>query len=222
MTSSPASASAIPQLAARVSIALAALAILSLAVLHILQPELAPATSMISQYAIGEPQGWLMNLCFASFAAGSLCLLVALAGQATSILGRIGLFCLLMAAVGLTFGALFNMDPATADQSQMSFSGQMHGFAFMIGVPGELLTVLLLSLALRRPPWNGMALLVVAAVVWISLVVMAVNLIGWMQAGATGPAIFGIPNRTFMIGYAVWLIIAALPLARGASQVAAA
>jgi hypothetical protein len=114
------------------------------------------------------------------------------------------------------------MDPATADQSQMSFSGQMHGMAFMIGVPGELLAVLLLSFALRRPPWNGVALLAVAAIVWISLVVMAVNLIGWMQAGAAGPAFFGFPNRTVMIGYAVWLIIAAWPLARGARQMAPA
>jgi hypothetical protein len=226
VTQTPAAVSAhvspLSQLAARAAVGLAALAILSLATLHVLQPGLDPGASMISQYAIGEPQGWLMNLCFGAFAAGSLSLLIALAGQARSILGRIGLFFLLMAAVGLSCGALFNMDPATADQSQMSFSGQMHGMAFMVGVPGELLAVALLSLALNRPPWNGMALLGGAAIVWISLIVMAVNLIGWMQAGATGPAFFGIPNRTFMIAYAVWLIIAAWPLTRSARQAAVA
>jgi Protein of unknown function (DUF998) len=222
MAQSPAPISALPQLAARAVIGLAALAALLLAALHALQPGLDPAASMISQYAVGEPQGWLMNLCFAAFAAASLALLVALAGQTRSILGRVGLLCLLMAAIGLSFGALFNMDPATADQSQMSFSGQMHGFAFMIGVPGELLTVLVLSIALRHRPWSAAALFAVAALVWISVIVMAVTLMGWMQAGATGPAIFGIPNRTFMIAYAVWLIIAAWPLAQGAGRQVAA
>ncbi len=204
----------IPQLTARGAVSFASLAILLLLILHIVQPDLPPAESMISQYAIG-PSGWLMNLCFASFAAGSLCLLVALyALKPRSILRWIGLFCLLMAAVGLTCGALFNMDPVATDQSQMSFSGQMHGLAFMIGVPGELLAVLLLSFTLSRPTWRRAVLLTAAAIVWISLIVMAVNLMGWMQAGATGPAIFGIPNRTFMIGYAIWLIVAAWPLAK--------
>ena len=223
MASPRASISAIPQFAARGAAAFAALAILLLASLHVLQPDLAPATSMISQYSIGHPHGWVMNACFASFAVASLFLLVALTGQATSILGRVGLFFLLAAAVGSACGGLFNMDPTTTQQSEMSFSGQMHGLAFMIGVPGELLAVLLLSLALRRQaPWKGAPLLVIAAVVWISLVIMAVSLISWMQAGATGPAIFGWPNRGFMIAYAVWMILAAWPLAQRERLAAAA
>ena len=222
MTASAASAGPIAQLAARGAAAFSALAILSLASLHVLQPQLGVGDSMISQYALG-PNGWVMNLCFASFAAGSLCLLVALAGQAKGILGRIGLVFLFLAAIGTASGGLFNMDPTTTDQSQMSFSGQMHGLAFMAGVPGELLASLLLSLVLRsKPGWNGAALLIVTAAVWLSLVVMAVNLIGWMQAGATGPAFFGVPNRTFMIAYALWMIVASWPLARGARQMAVA
>ena len=52
------------------------------------------------------------------------------------------------------------------------------------------------------------------ALVWISSIVMGVSLMTWMQAGATGPAIFGVPNRTFMISYALWIIVAAWPLMR--------
>lgn len=218
-----ASAASIPQLAARGATAFAMLAIVLLVALLFIQPGLNAGESMISQYAVGEPLGWLMNLCFASFALASVCLFVALAGQVRSILGRIGLFFLLAAAFGLACGALFNMDPATTQQAEMSFSGQMHGLAFMVGVPGELLTVLLLSFALRgAAPWKGMPLLILAAIVWISLVVMAVNLIGWMQAGATGPAYFGWPNRSFMIAYAVWVIVAAWPLAQGERAAVAA
>jgi hypothetical protein len=205
------------RVAARLGVASAAIAILALAALHLLQPELDPAASMISQYAIG-PHGWLMNLSFAGFASGSFFLLLALAGQPKSMLRWLGLVCLLLAGIGLTFGALFNMDPATDDPSRMSFAGRMHGLAFMIGVPGELLTVLLLSIAFFRAPWNGKALAALAVVVWISLIAMAVNLIGWMQAGATGPAYFGIPNRTFMLGYALWLIAVAWPIARPAPR----
>lgn len=217
MNSSVVPVSGFSRLTARLVVASASLAILSLAVLHGVQPELSPAASMISQYAIG-PQGWLMNLCFASFAVASVFLLAALAEQPRSIPWWIGLFCLLMAGVGLTFGALFNMDAATDDPARMSFSGRMHGLAFMIGVPGELLSVMLLSIALRRAPWNGKALIALAVVVWISLILMAVNLIGWTQAGAKGTAWFGIPNRTFMMGYALWLIAAALPIARPAPR----
>jgi hypothetical protein len=191
-------------------------AILCLGALHVVQPGLRVPDSMISQYAVGEPMGWLMNLAFASFALASLCLFAALSGQVKSVAGRVGLFFLLVAAIGLSCGALFNMDPTTTQQSEMSFSGRMHGFAFMLGVPGELLAVLLLSLAMRgRAPWRGTSLLLVAALVWVLLVVMAVNLVGWMQAGATGPAFFGWPNRGFMIAYAVWIILAAWPLAPG-------
>jgi len=218
-----ASVASISQLAARGAAAFAIMAIAFLVALHIVQPGLAVGENMISQYAVGEPMGWLMNLSFASFALASVCLLGALAVQVKSILGRIGLFFLLAAAFGLACGALFNMDPATTQQAEMSFSGQMHGLAFMIGVPGELLAVLLLSLALRAAaPWKDAPLLILTAIVWISLVLMAVNLIGWMQAGATGAAYFGWPNRTFMIAYAVWVIIAAWPLARGERAAAAA
>lgn len=204
--------------AAHAAAASAALAILSLAALHVAQPELSPLASMMSQYANG-PHGWLMNFGFACFAAASLFLLAALAEQPKSLLRFIGLFALLMAAIGLSFGAVFNMDPATADPSQMSLSGQMHGFAFMIGVPGELIAVATLSFALNRAPWRRPALIAAALLVWVSLVVMAINLSAWMQAGQTGLAIFGVPNRTFMIGYGLWIIVAAWPIARGHASI---
>lgn len=202
----------ISAIAARIAVGLAVLALLSLATLHVVQRDLPLGTSMISQYAIGR-QGWLMNLCFASFSAASLALLVTLVDIKT-VPARIGLILLFLTAIGLSFGAMFNMD-ATADPARMTFSGRMHGVAFMLGVPSELFSVLVVSLVLRGDPlWKGSPLLVLAALVWISVIVMAVSLITWMKAGATGPAIFGVPNRTFMISYALWIILAAWPLMR--------
>jgi hypothetical protein len=211
----PAPIGATTQFTARLAAGFAMLAIVCLGVLRIVQPGLRVGDSMISQYAVGEPMGWLMNVDFGSFALASIFLFVGLVGQVKSIVGRFGLFFLLAAAFGLSCGGLFNLDPTTTQESEMSFSGRMHGFAFMIGVPGELLSVLLLSLAMRRQtPWKGVPLLIVAAIVWVLLVVMAVSLVGWMKAGATGPAYFGWPNRGFMIAYAVWIILAAWPLAQ--------
>ena len=71
----------------------------------------------------------------------------------------------------------------------------MHGVAFMLGVPSELISTLVVSLALRdQALGKGSPLLILAALVWISLIVMGVSLMAWMQAGATGPAVFGIPT----------------------------
>jgi hypothetical protein len=191
---------------ARVAIGAACVALLALLLLHVLRPELAPASHMISEYTIG-PYGVVMGVSFGAFALGSLALLMALVGSARGWLGRLGLVCLFLTAVGLALGGAFPMDPTTADQSRMSFSGKMHGVGFMVGVPGELLAVLFISLALRREaPWSGARLLPWAAAVWLSVVIM-VPLLMHMSY-------FGIPNRTFMVAYGIWVILAARPLTR--------
>ncbi|EPX62635.1 hypothetical protein D187_008823 [Cystobacter fuscus DSM 2262] len=191
---------------ARIAFWASSVALLSLLVLHVLRPDLVPTSHMISEYAIG-PYGAVMGVSFGAFALGSLALLVALVGQARGWSGRMGLVFLFLTAVGLALGGAFPMDPTTADQTQMSFSGRMHGVGFMIGVPSELLAVLFVSLALRRQaPWSGARLPMWAAAVWLSLVVM-VPLLMQMRY-------FGIPNRTFMVAYGIWIMLAARPLMR--------
>ncbi len=136
-------------LGARAAIGAAALALIALAALHILKPEVHPSRTMISQYALGR-HGWVMAVCFAAFAAASACLFAALLAQVPSLLSRIGLAFLLAAALGLAMAARFPMDPVSTPPEQMSFTGKMHGVAFMIGVPCQILAVLLLSLALDK------------------------------------------------------------------------
>jgi uncharacterized protein DUF998 len=191
---------------ARLSVTAAGVAIVALFLLHLLRPDLAPSAHMISEYAVG-PYGSVMTLSFLAFAAASAGLWLALLYRARGVLGRIGLFFLLLATIGLAIGGIFTMDPTTTDQAAMSFSGQMHGVGFMIGVPGELFAVLFLSLALRKQAgWPGAALLALAALVWVSLAIMVPLLI--QQHG------FGIPNRVFMLAYGAWVIATAHPLTR--------
>jgi hypothetical protein len=205
-------------LAARVAIAAATLALVALAAVHILKPDIHPGRTMISQYALGR-YGWVMALCFAAFGAGGAMLFTALAPHVSSFLGRIGLTFLLSAAVAGVMAARFPMDPVSTPPQHMSSTGKMHGVAFLIGVPSQILAALLLSLALRSQTSHApLPLLAVAAVIGLSLVIMiAIMLIvgPGKPPNPDGPERFlGWPNRLFMIGYGVWLIVAAWTIAR--------
>jgi len=205
-------------LAARAVIGAATLALIALTALHVLKPDVHPSRTMVSQYALGR-HGWVMALCFAAFVAGSGCLFAALLPHVSSLLGRIGLAFLLAAAVGLAIAARFPMDAVSTPREQMSFAGKMHGIAFIIGVPCQILAVLLLSLALgNQTAHASLLLLALTAVVWLSLVVMiAIMLIvgPGKPPNPMGPERFlGFHNRLFMVAYGVWLMVSAWPMAR--------
>jgi len=205
-------------LGARAVIGAVALAVVALAAEHVLKPEIRPGSTMISQYALGR-HGWVMALCFAAFAAASVCLLAALVSQVPSLPGRIGLAFLLAAAVGLAMAAWFPMDPVSTPPEQMSFTGRMHGVAFLIGVPSQVLAVLLLSLALgSRASHASLPLLTLTAVIWLCLVIMVAIMLSvgpGKPPNPNGPERFlGWPNRLFMVAYGVWLMVVAWPMAR--------
>jgi hypothetical protein len=201
------------QFAARGAIAGAATALLALAILHLIRQDLEPSRHMISEYAV-SPNGWVMAVCFAGFAVASAALLVSLIGVVHPPLGWFGLAALAAAVIGLGFGAAFPMDPVSTTPETMSFSGRMHSVGFMIGVPGQILAVLLLSVALRsHPGWNGSLLLLLTAVVWASLAVMAWALMNFMKQ-PDGPTLMGWANRLLMVSYAAWIMLAAWPKAR--------
>jgi hypothetical protein len=204
-------------LAARAGIGAAALAIIALAALHILKPEISPSRNMISQYALGR-HGWVMAVCFAAFGAGSACLFGALVTQASSLLTWIGLIFLLLAGLGLAMVAQFPMDPVSTPRQQMSFSGKMHGVLFLTGIPCMLLAVLLLSLTLgRETPYASLPLMVLTLVIWLSfgITIAIMLMVGpGKPPDPHGPERFlGLPNRLFMVGYGAWLIVVALPMA---------
>src|SRR5580658_6549994 len=106
-------------LAARAVIGAAAVALIALASLHVLKPDIHPSRNMISQYALGR-HGWVMALCFAAFGAASAFLFAALFRHMPSLLSRIGLAFLLADAVGLTMAARFPMDPVSTPPGMTS------------------------------------------------------------------------------------------------------
>lgn len=196
-------------MAARNAIGAAVLAVVCLALLHPLRPDLPPPSHMISEYAVGE-FGGLMTVSFAAFTLASASVLV-LAWSRVQILGRVGLVFLALATIGLSLAVVFPVDPSATSEEAMSFSGRMHGVGFMIGVPGELVGVLLLSIALRP---RGRVLPLVAGGMWLSVVLMAYAFASSsIRPGVPPHGWYGIPNRTFMTLYAVWLATAAWKLA---------
>jgi len=204
--------------AARVAIGAVALAVAALSVLHILKPEVNPSRNMISLYALGR-HGWVMAVCFAAFAAATACVFAALVAHVSSLLGAVGLAFLLLAAIGFTLAANFPMDPVSTPRAQMSFSGKMHGVSFLIGVPCQILSVLLLSVALgNQASYSSTLLFGLTAVIWASLAMMIaiMVMVGPGKApDSGGPERFlGLPNRLFMVSYSVWLIVVAWPITR--------
>jgi hypothetical protein len=203
-------------LAARAAIGSAFLALVALTVVHLLRRDLDPSRTMISRYALG-PYGWLMALCFAAWAAASALLFVALAPGPSSSLDRAGQTLLLGTSIGLAMAARFPMDPVGTSRREMSFSGRMHGIAFLVGVPALVLAATILSVSLAgRGPHAAMPLLLLTAAIWLSLITMIA--IGAMVGSEHGPnpqvpLLFGWVNRLLMVAYSLWLIVVAWPMA---------
>ena len=204
-------------LAARAAIGSTALALLALALVHLLKRELDPSRTMISRYALG-PYGWVMALCFAGWAAASVLLFIALAPRASSSLDRAGQILLLAASVGLAMAARFPMDPVGTPRRDMSFSGKMHGVAFLVGVPALVLAASSLSLSVARHGSHAaIPQLLLTAVIWLSLIAMVA--IGAMvgpdhEPSPQVPWLLGWVNRLLMVAYSLWLIVVAWPMAQ--------
>jgi hypothetical protein len=197
--------------AARITFWAAALFLVLLAVLHLLKPEYDPSWRMISEYEIGR-FGWAMQLAFFSLAIAHVSAIAAVWSQVKSIIGYIGLGLLLVAATGLIISGIFPSDPITTDPQALSASGKMHGLGGMLGVPVMPVAMALISWALirRNQAWAGMrhSLWLTVGLVWLSFA--ALVFLAFVAKGTLGPdVLIGWPNRLFIIGCSLWLMIVA-------------
>ena len=175
-------------------------------VLHGLQPELDPSTSMLSQYALGRGAA-LMAVAFLALSATYLALLVGLHAELRGIWGRLGQAMLLLAAVGSAMGGLFPMDPVATPPEQYSLSGKLHGVAFMLGGPGALLSATFVNIALARlPGWRPAkrGLVITAAVVWIVYVAFTVVIVQLMGGSEAAAHWAGWLNRALVLSWLAW------------------
>jgi hypothetical protein len=189
-------------LAARLAFAAAVLSLLALAALHLLSPEFDPAWRMVSEYALGRYE-WVLALMFLTQAGSSIALFFAIKSQIRTFGGKIGLFFLLAAGLGLTLAAIFD------------WTSPLHGLAAMIGIPSQAIASIVLSVSLsRKQPqvFSRKPLLITANLVWISLLVMQILLFMGLAktGGEIGPEVLvGWPNRILIVAYCAWLLTAA-------------
>ncbi len=196
-----------------------ALSGVSLALLHVLSPEFAPSWRMVSEYANGRYH-WLITSVFVCWALSSFALLVALWPASATTLGRAGLLFLLLAGIGQTMGALFDINH------------KLHGAAAMIGIPSLCAAAVLVTLALARRPGFAAPPLWAAHLPWISFVLMIGALL-WLfsalksasvdmtaQAGplkeppAGVSSYAGWANRLLFVTSYLWVVLASVAVLR--------
>lgn len=193
---------ALSSTAARWTIASATLALVALAVLHLLSPEFDPSWRFVSEYALGD-YGWVLSIMFVAWALSCVTLFFAIRSQVHTLGGKIGLGFLLAAALGMGMASVFDA------------SHNLHGVAALIGMPSLPIAAPLISVSLvRNRAWSSArrALLWTAQLPWISLVLMtAAVFIGLsLNDGEFGPGVLaGWPNRLMVVSYCVWLITVA-------------
>jgi hypothetical protein len=202
--------------APRVAIAAAGAALVLLASLHVLSPELDPSWRMVSEYANGH-YGWVLALMFATWGLSSWALAFAIWSEARTTPLRIGLLFLTLAGAGEATAAVFdiNHDP-------------FHSLAGAMGILGLPIAATLLGVNLgRAEPWSSSrrTLLLAAGLTWGSVVVLAATfvllVVSFSQVGGGLPArapkilppgvigLVGWANRLLVVTYCAWVITVA-------------
>ncbi len=142
-------------------------AILLLASLHVLSPEFSPSWRVISEYALGH-YGWVLSLMFASWAASTWALVIAIWDQIHTNAGKVGVWLLAVAGAGEAMASVFDVSHEIG-----------HGIAGVLGVIGFPIAALLLTNGLgRNQAWHTArrTLLWLANASWISVIMLVATL----------------------------------------------
>lgn len=208
--------------AAYLAIAAIIASAICLASLHVTSPEFDPSWRMVSEYANGRTPV-LLTAMFFTWAVASAALAVAVLPIAGGWLGKAGLGCLVLAAIGQTMGGLFDINHP------------LHGPAAMIGVPSLCVAAVLATMAMARQagmeappwwsahlPWVSFALMIAAMMLFFS----ALKAVGFDMSAQTGPlqtlpegvsAWLGWANRLLFATTYLWVVLAALAVVRSGS-----
>jgi hypothetical protein len=203
--------------AARLAVAAAVVALLLLALLHVLSPEFDPAWRMVSEYALGR-FGWALSLLFLAWGISSWALAIALRPQVASRAGKVGVWLLVVAGIGEAMASVFDI---TRDGG--------HAIAGLLGMGGFPIAAVLLSVSLgHTSAWRGAKrpLLWLAHLSWISIVLLVATLAlmtgqvaqayggqlpqhapTHLPAGVLG--VDGWADRLFVLSACTWTLVAA-------------
>jgi Protein of unknown function (DUF998) len=209
-------ASGISTTAAKIALVSASLALLALALLHVISPEYDPSWRMVSEYALGAHK-WALSLMFFAWGAGSWALAATIRTQLQTRGGKIGWYLLLISGLGEMLAIVFDVkDP-------------LHGLATTLGVPTLAVGAVLIGKSLsRNAAWQGeqKTLMQAAHLPWLSFLAMVVAMVIMITTytkagGVLDPAVQieslpdgtvafnGWVNRLLIVAYCGWLIVVA-------------
>ena len=194
-------------LAARfANIAIACFAIFGfgLATMHLLRPDYAPSSHMISDYAVG-PWGNVMTTAFACIGLGSLMLSLAFAGSRPgSVAAWLVTVLFAVTSVGSALTAAFPTDLPGAPSTT---SGDIHAMSFYVNVASLVLAAVTIAiLSLRDSRWHAYRLgCVVFALLLVSALILQFKT---LHRGMP----YGLTNRLFVVIMICWLLFVATRL----------
>jgi Protein of unknown function (DUF998) len=178
----------------------------ALVALHLLRPDLAPASNFISDYAVG-PFGWIMTTWFIAGACYMVLLAVGLARSGLkSAPVRIAMFLMIVAAAGLLTSAIFPVDPPGAPSTR---TGDIHDYSFLANVISIVLMAVLLPLGLGgHPGWRTFRPLA-----WVLTGLFALAFAIQFATLHKGMP-YGLANRFFVAVFFAWALATAMRLRR--------
>ena len=204
--------------AALVSLAAGGLFTGLLAALHLVKPELEPTWRFVSEYALGRA-GWMMTCAFISLATSLLGAVVATWRHVRTVVGRIGLVIIVVAAAGLLLAAGFETDPINTTVDAYTQAGRVHllGASLDYSPIGMLLTGWALS---RTPRWRSLRrpLMITAGISFALMVGFTATL---PRDGQFGPDTYtGLMGRFLLLSYLGWIVVVGRAVRRTAQPAA--
>jgi len=182
---------------------------IALLLVHVLRPERALATTMISGYAVG-PYGWVMTTAWLAASIGCLMLALGLARIGPrSTAARLGTLVVAIFFLGLLVTAIFPPGP----RNSPTRSGQIHSTMFFVNVSCALLGSVLLAVGFGSDPrWRPFrrTAATLAALLWFAFALQFLT--AYVEVG------YGLANRFFVTVLVAWLLAISIKLRASARE----
>ena len=198
---------------AKVALVGSAWFVVSVILLHFLQPAMSPLTDAVSYYVHGR-SGWLLTSGLLSWGFASVAVLVGLFRPGRRLGQGAGWWALAVWCLGVILGGVFPADPLGNWDKPPSIAGMIHGSAAMVAFVAFPIAAIQLGRRFREDhsgprggrmaSWLGVAALASLLVFFVSLAPVIVT--------NGPPKLLGLTERILLAIYTAWLVVAALGL----------
>jgi hypothetical membrane protein len=186
-----------------IAIYASSLALVLFLLLHIIMPEYDPSWRFVSEYANGQ-FGFIMRFTFLLFSLATLATALLVNRIAVSKLGKSASILFFISSLGLTLAAIFNQDPVTS--TAVTTTGNLHGFAAMLGIPTFCIGAILAGLWLNKQKTHKTFVLI-SFLPLASFLSMGIYLSSSVLPGGFAEGqITGLLNRLFILAQIGWTI----------------